>query len=343
MSPTTPEHHAAPPPARRVCWIYPDRGTARQRAKEEHHVWGVYQGIAKECGLEMSLHTPESVAVDVVRGDDVRVLLDGERIDPRDTILVTSLWSLPHQAGDVCNELFVYTVLEQAGFYLPIPPSLSYITTDKTATMLHLRDCPVPQVPTVRIGSGRDAAARAYEAALDRLAFPLIVKPAYWGMGLGVCLVRSLDELRGVVGLAGGSDTALVCQPYHGEGVDDYRVYVIDGQPHTVLRRIPRGASITANLSGGGAMEFVPLPAELADAVAHVAGRLPMPYLAIDFLHDGERFWLSEVEPDGAVGFPDSEEAARIQRTIIADRFHSYARAHRLWTATHTRVPEEAS
>ena len=162
MSPTTPEHHAAPPPARRVCWIYPDRGTARQRAKEEHHVWGVYQGIAKECGLEMSLHTPESVAVDVVRGDDVRVLLDGERIDPRDTILVTSLWSLPHQAGDVCNELFVYTVLEQAGFYLPIPPSLSYITTDKTATMLHLRDCPVPQVPTVRIGSGRDAAARAY-------------------------------------------------------------------------------------------------------------------------------------------------------------------------------------
>ncbi len=319
------------PGARRLCWIYPDRGTARQRDTEERYVWGVYQDVAKECGLEMSLHKPEAVTVDAIGGGTPRVFLDGEPVTPQDTIFVTSLWSLPHQTGDVCNELFLYSILEQAGFYLPIPPRMSYISTDKMATMLYLRDCPVPLVPTVRVGSGRDAAAKLYETALDRLEFPAIVKPAYWGMGMGVCLVHNLFELRGVVGLASGSDTALVCQPYLGEGVDDYRVYVVDGKAHSIMRRIPKGASLVANLSSGGSLEFVPLPDELAPAVDYITRKLPMPYLAIDFLHDGKQFWLSEVEPDGGVGFPDSPESARQMRSIIADRFHTYRRTHREW------------
>jgi RimK-like ATP-grasp domain len=343
MSTTTMEGSTAPFAGRasRLCWIYPDRGTERQRDSEAQHVWDVYKEIAEECGLRMSLHKPEAVAVDVGADGGVRVFLDGELVTPEDTVFVTSLWSLPHQTGDVCNELFLYTILEQAGFYLPIHPSLSYITTDKVATMLFLDRCPVPRVPTVRIGSGRDAAAKAYEAALDRLEFPAIVKPAYWGMGIGVCLVRNVRELRGVVGIAGGSDTALVCQPYLGEGVDDYRVYVIDGKVHTVLRRMPEGPSLTANLSSGGSMQFLPLPEELTEAVAYVAGKLPMPYLCVDFLHDGKQFWLSEVEPDGAVAFPDSEAAALHQRTIITARFEAYIGAHRRWIEDHRNTRKE--
>lgn len=343
MSTTTVEQRtdSAAEGATRLCWIYPDRGTERQRDSEEHHVWGVYQGIAKECGLRMSLHKPEAVTVDVGPDGGVRVFLDGERVTPRDTMFVTSLWSLPHQTGDVCNELFLYTILEQAGFYLPIPPRLSYITTDKVATMLYLKDCPAAHIPTVRIGSGRDAATKSYEVALDRMQFPAIVKPAYWGMGLGVCLVHDLRELLGVVGIAGGSDTALVCQPYLGEGVEDFRVYLIDGKPHTVLRRMPQAASLTANLAAGGRMQYVPLPDELADAVAYVARKLPMPYLAADFLYDGERFWLSEVEPDGAAAFPDSEAAARVQHTIISARFDAYRDAHRRWVEDHHDTLEE--
>ncbi|MFF4605812.1 RimK family alpha-L-glutamate ligase [Streptomyces sp. NPDC001339] len=313
---------------RRLCWIYPDRGTERMRTKEWTHVWGIYEEVARERGWALSLHQPDEVSVDASAEGGPRVFLDGAAVTPQDTVFVTSLWSLAHHAPDVCNQLYLYTILEAAGFHLPIPPRLSFIANDKTATMLHLADSPLPQVPTVRIGSGRDSPARTYEAALSGLSYPLIVKPAYWGMGQGVCLVRSAEELKGVVGLAAGAETALVCQPYLGEGINDFRVYVIDGKPHTVLRRIPQGTSLTANLSAGGGMQHVPLPPELADAVDYVAARMPMPYLAVDFLHDGERFWLSEVEPDGAVAFPGSEQAAREQREIIAARFDAYGAAH---------------
>ncbi|MDG4859417.1 hypothetical protein P8605_14845 [Streptomyces sp. T-3] len=317
--------------AERLCWIYPDRGTLRQRTAEDNAVWTTYTKIAADVGLRMTLHKAEAITVEAVGDGEPRVFLDGERITPQDTILVTSLWSLPHQVQEVCNQLFAYSILEQAGFYLPIHPKYSYITTDKMATMLHLRDCPVPRVPTVRIGTGRDAPSGHWAPALENLEFPLLVKPAYWGMGMGVCLAHNMHELRGLIGLAGGADTALAVQPYLGEGVNDFRVYVIDGRPHTVLRRIPKGASLTANLVNGGSLEYVPVPPELTDALDYIAEQLPMPYFAADFLWDGKQFWLSEVEPDGAVGYAPNEEVAQIQRPVIEDRFRAYVAAHARW------------
>ncbi|MFC7548719.1 RimK family alpha-L-glutamate ligase [Plantactinospora sp. GCM10030261] len=318
-------------PASRLCWIYPDRGTVRQRSAEAAAIWTTYTEIAADCGLAMSLHKSEALAVDAAGSGAPRVFLDGERITPQDTILVTSLWSLPHQVGEVCNQLFAYSIVEQAGFYLPIHPRMSYITTDKMATMLYLSDCPVQRVPTVRIGSGRDAISRHYEPALENLRYPLMVKPAYWGMGIGVCLAHNEHELRGLIGLAGGADTALVLQPYLGEGVNDFRVYVIDGKAHTVLRRIPQGASLTANLVNGGRLEYPPLPKELESSIDYLAERLRMPYFAADFLWDGDQFWLSEVEPDGAVGYALTEEIAKIQRPVIEARFRAYLAAHAEW------------
>jgi hypothetical protein len=57
---------------------------------------------------------------------------------------------------DIFHQYAVYAVLEQAGFYLPAPPNLSAIVNDKLATILFLKDCPIPAIPTVRIGTGRD-------------------------------------------------------------------------------------------------------------------------------------------------------------------------------------------
>jgi len=327
--------------ATRLCWIYPDRGTERMRTKEWTYVWGVYEEVARERGWTLSLHQPDEVTVDATGQGAARVFLDGAAVTPHDTVFVTSLWTLPHHAPDVCNQLYLYAILEAAGFYLPIPPRLSCIAGDKAATVLHLADSPTPHVPTVRIGTGRDFAPRLYETATAGLSHPLLVKPAYWGMGQGVCLAHSAEELEGLVGLAAGAGTALVCQPWLGEGVDDVRVYVIDGRPHTVLRRMPQGAALTANVSAGGAVRAVALPPELADTVAYVASRMPMPYLTVDFLHDGERYWLSEVEPDGAVG-----SQAKEQRAIVAARFDAYGAAHREFlrghgTAAGARPPRE--
>ena len=56
----------------------------------------------------------------------------------------------------------------------------------------------------------------------ESMKYPMIVKPAYWAMGLGVSVVHNVHDLRGVIGLAGGSDTSLVVQPYF-EGVRERR------------------------------------------------------------------------------------------------------------------------
>ena len=51
-------------PARRLSWIYPDRGTAWQRRAEDEAVWEPYRKVAADLGLEMTLNKPEEIAVD---------------------------------------------------------------------------------------------------------------------------------------------------------------------------------------------------------------------------------------------------------------------------------------
>lgn len=320
---------------RRISWIYPDRGTAWQRQFEEDAVWGGYRKQAAELGLELSLNKPEEVAIDATDATDPKVYLKGERVTPEDTLFVTSLWSLPHQTQDVTGQLFLYTNLERLGFYLPIPPRMSYIGVDKTATLLHLADSPVPLLPTVRVGSGREGMTGHYDPALEQLEYPMIVKPAYWGMGLGVAVVHNVHDLRGMIGLAGGSDTALVAQPYY-EGAREMRVYIVEGRAHTVLRGRKEGYCLMVTKTVGGQHErgYEELPEELAEAVEYAVSRFPgVPYFCLDFIERDDRTWISEVEFDGAVGFSMDEEQNRVANMLVRDRFTAYAEAHERWVA----------
>lgn len=314
----------------KISWIYPERGTARQRLAEDNAIWETYRRITGELGLNMTLNKPDDITISVVDKKTIIYLKD-EVVTPENTIFVTSIWSLPHQQQDVCNQVYLYEILEMAGFYLPIPPKLTYISTDKLATMHYLKDCPTPCIPTVRIASGRDATAKNYSDALDKLSFPILLKPAYWAMGVGVCLARDIHDLQGIIGLATGADTVMVAQPYLGQGVNDFRVYTVGGIVRAVLRRTPAGAALTANLVNGGSGEYVTLPPELEDAVAFVLKKFPLPYLAIDFLWDGMKFWLSEVELDGALGYAVSKEVADIQYPVLLARFDAYKQGHAQW------------
>lgn len=317
---------------RRLVWIYPDRGTVAQRDGEHAAVWNPYIRIAAELGLEMSLHSPEDVAVDATDAGKPVVYLNGEPVTPADTIFVTSLYALPYQSQDVGNQVFLFTILQRLGFYLPIPPHLSYIGEDKVATMLHLAACPVPLLPTVRIGSGRDAMAGHYQRALDSLRYPMIVKPACWGMGLGVTRVDNVHDLRGVIGMAGGSGTPVVVQPYL-EGARDGRVYVVDGVAHTVLQGVKDGYCLAVTKAIGGRHErgYTGLPPELASAVAYAATRLDTPYFTLDFLRHGDRYWISEIELDGAVAFTGDPEGDRIAGELVRSRFRAYLNGHAAW------------
>ncbi|MFJ1751782.1 RimK family alpha-L-glutamate ligase [Kitasatospora sp. NPDC088134] len=315
-------------PLRRMCWIFPDRESTRSGAMWRHYFWDLYAETAAELGLEWTRHAPEAVTVDAVDPARPRVYVDDEPVTPEDTLFITALYSLPYQSMDVFNQLALTTVLEQAGFYLPFPAQVSLLGNDKLATVLFLADSPVRPIPSVRIGSGRDVSKHQYEVALGELGFPAIVKPSGWCGGGGINLARSLEDVRGLASLAQGGDTTLIAQPYLGDGTVDYRVYVIDGKPYAVLRRTPEAGSPVANASRGGSMDFCEIPAELADATAYFAEKLPIPFFCVDFLHDGERFWFSELEPDGVIA-PDFDDPDRsVQRDVTRARFTAYREAH---------------
>ncbi|MFC7547910.1 RimK family alpha-L-glutamate ligase [Plantactinospora sp. GCM10030261] len=326
-------------PLRRICWVFPDRESTRQAALWRGVFWTAYERVAAELGMAFTSHAPDAVAVDALDPGDPRVFVDGERVTPADTVFITALYSLPYQGMDVFNQYAVYAVLENSGFYLPAPPRLSGVVNDKLATYRYLADAPIPPIPTIRIGCGRDVHHRLYEPVLERLTFPAIVKPAGWASGWGICVARDVEDLRGLVSLAQGGETTLVCQPYLGAGTSDYRVYVVDGEPRAVLRRSPRGDSPVSSGSRGGTMGYVPMPAELADAVGYFADRLRIPYFCADFLHDGTRFWFSEIETDGAIA-PDGGGETAIQYSIIRARFEAYRGAHATWLSDRPVVSE---
>lgn len=315
---------------RRMCWVFPDRESTKAQAMWHPFFWDIYEEVAEQLGMTWCRHAPSAITVDGTDTGKPRVFVDDEPATPEDTLFVTALYSLPYQAMDIFNQYAVYAVLEQLGFYLPFPPWLSPIANDKLATLLYFADSPVPVIPTVRVGTGPDTPKYGYEVALSNVTYPAIVKPAGWCGGGGVNLAGSAEDIRGLATLATGGDTTLVIQPYLGHGTVDYRVYVIDGKPHShVLRRTPHPQSPVSNASRGGIMDFPRTPPELVEAAEYFAAKLPdVPFFCADFLHDGERFWFSELEPDGVIA-PEFDDPDRvIQRDQIRARFLAYRKGH---------------
>lgn len=320
---------------RRLCWVFPDRESVLTTSFWSDFFWDVYADVADQLGLTWSRHAPDAITVDLLDAGKPRVYVDDELVTPEDTLFITALYSLPYQSADIFNQYAVYTVLEQLGFYLPFPPWLSPIANDKAAALLFFADSPVPPIPTVRIGVSRDVNKYGYEVAMAGLTYPAVLKPAGWCGGSGVNLARNAEEVRGLITLAQGGDTTMVAQPYLGEATVDYRVYVVDGEPYAAIRRTPEPGSLVANASRGASMDFVPVPAELAEATAYFADKLPIPFFCVDYLHDGERFWFSELEPDGVILPVVSDPGRAVQRDITRARWVAYRNAHARWLEDH--------
>jgi len=314
----------------RMCWVFPDRESTRTAAKWSGAFWRTYEEVAKELGLSWDRTAPEAVTVDALDPRHPRVYVDGQRVTPQDTLFVTSPYTLPYQAADIFNQFTLYSVLEHAGFYLPHPPWLAALGNDKLATLLFFKDSPIPPIPTVRISAGRDLLYDEFLSTVEGLPYPAVAKPAGWCASRGINLARDEHDVRGLLSLAQGGDTTMVFQPYLGKGTVDYRIHMVDGRPHTTLVRVPGDGTIYPQYSTGTRLFYTELPAELADAAGYFARKLPIPYFCVDFLHDGERFWLSEVEPDGAIMCPDptDPEVVRMNRQIVKDRFLAYRQAH---------------
>src|SRR5262249_3993068 len=204
--------------------------------------------------------------VDALDPRNPKVYVDGERVTPQETLFVTSPYTLPYQSADAFNQFTLYSVLEHAGFYLPHPSWLAPIGNDKLATLLFLKDSPIPPVPTVRISSGRDLLYDEFLSTIEDLPYPAIAKPAGWCASRGINLARDSHDVRGLLSPAEGGDPTLVFQPYLGNRTVDYRIHMVDGRPHPTLVRAPGDGALYPQFTTGARLHYPELPAELAAA-----------------------------------------------------------------------------
>ncbi len=313
---------------KRIYWIFPDRSSSRQRDWEWKYFWEKYREIAWAAGLKMDVVSAEALEIIYKADGTTLTLVNGQEVRPEDTIFVTELPTFPHQHQETLRSVTLFWNLKGLGFYLPIPPDLSIIMNDKMSTYLFFQRSALPVLPSIRIQTGRDLDDHDLLTLLTDFSFPLVVKPASWGGGLGINIARSLSDLRGLLGLASGSEGAMIVQPaLIPETLTDFRVYFIDSLPHTVLARRPQSGEVIANLSRGGRTAIEPLPEGLHELAVTAGELINLPYCCIDFLSDGERFWLSEVELDGGTPYVHREAS----RELLKARFQAYARAHDAW------------
>ena len=122
----------------------------------------------------------------------------------------------------------------------------------------------------------------------------------------------------------------MVAQPYLGDGTIDYRVYVVDGEPvrHDAadapsrVRRSPTRAAAATWPSRR------PRPSWSRPRRTSPTKLPDVPFFCVDFLHDGERYWFSELEPDGVIAPEWSDPDRTLQRDVTRARWTAYRNAH---------------
>lgn len=307
----------------RLLFVFPDRGSAQDREWEDTTIWPAYRASAQQVGLDLEVVVPEHVQF-----GPSEARWRGELLLPQRDLVVYSTRANPTHCVDLWNGISTVRSLETLGFWSAIPIDHAVLFNDKFATAEALRDSPVPTIPSVRITTGRDLGRTDVHALVPDDWFPVFVKPASWGRGLGCLSCPDRTSLDGALGLASGSDAPVVIQPTIRGVVADTRVVVVEGEIVSAYDRLPPAGGGVANVSRGASTRLrTEIEPEVAQLASLVQERFGLAYLCIDLLRtEGGGLWLAECEPDGAVTglFPHGDEANR----VLGARFAAYARAH---------------
>lgn len=307
-------------PRKRILYLFPDRSSEMDYAWEHDVFWPDYEKAAEEAGLGFGVANPEHI---IISGKEA--YWKDERLSWDRDVIVYDIRPDPAYELDLWQGISVVRSLAALGFWPAIPLSAAILFNDKFATAEALADSPIPTIPAVRINAGRDIHKLNYQALVPDEWFPLFVKPASWGRGLGCVRCPDRATLDALLGLASGSGPAMLIQPSVGEVTADIRVVVVEGEIVAMYDRIPGADSHVANISRGGSFaERQTLDAPILELVEMINSRFDLPYLCVDLLAAADgRLWFSEIELDGAVAglFGDPEAMKR----VVGRRFRAYA------------------
>lgn len=156
-------------------------------------------------------------------------------------------------------------------------------------------------------------AAAALPAVEEQLGFPIVVKPASQGSGLGLSFARDAGEVPRSLLTAFSHDQRVLLER-HVAG-RDLAVSVLDGVPLPVVEVIPEGDTYDfAARYDIGRTEYR-CPADLPDAVAARAAELAVAtcgalglvgFARVDLMLDSESEALSVLEADAVPGLTDT-------------------------------------
>lgn len=273
--------------------------------------FAAFERAAWNAGLGFDVVTADELVLGVTESGRGQVLLRGEELDPGLSLFHTKVMTWPAYMPDVWRHLTLFALLEAMGFSTTVPARLSVIGNDKLLSLAALNPAGQAVIPTVRFATRQFGATKGlFDPA--SLRYPVIVKPSNWGGGFGIVQARTANELDSVLQLAGAAELMVVVQPFLSGKVTDYRVYCVDGEPVAALSRTAVPGALVGNQAQGGETKRIDVPQELMAPARAIAGVLGLPYAGVDFLHDGDAYFLSEVEIDGgtpAQGFTDIVEA----------------------------------
>lgn len=308
-------------------WIRAER-QSKSPNTEDTEVTARYDAATRAVGVRLASVTADDVVVGArEQGPSVRVC--GELIRPDMAFFHTKLITWPSDRFDHWRHLTTYAAVSAAGFFTTVPVSISLVNNDKLLSALRPFGSLVPRVPTVRVctrGHRPDtlgwctAAMRASD-----IGFPVIVKPASWGAGHSVFVAQDVGELDTVLTWAASAELTVVVQPWLGREVVDYRVWCIDGEPSRALTRRPVADAVAGNVGQGGIAKWTDLPDALVAPSRAVARDIGLPYLCIDFLHAGGRWWFSEIEVDGGT-VPGDHHLTEVRFGSYRSRFDRFVR-----------------
>ncbi len=193
----------------------------------------------------------------------------------------------------------IQAILEMSGIkFTGSPAKACVLTMDKYITKLIAKECDIPIAEDIYLQRG-DAFE---EDRLNKIGFPLIVKPNNAGSSVGISLVKSKDTLDDAITDAFQyDDNVLIEQFIPGR---ELTVTIIGGEAKPVVEIKPKqGWYDYKNKYTSGKTEYI-APAELeAEEITKVQSYAVKlfkrceckGYARIDFRYDGDKFYLLEV------------------------------------------------
>jgi hypothetical protein len=313
-------------------WLFPDRGSRRENARDDALLWDGYRELAGQLGFGIQVVSPELIDISCDDAGRQEIYVEGRLVTPHDAVFITEFQTFPSMIGDIWNFQAIAESLRLAGFYLPVPPGWSIIGNDKLLTVAalgaHLKHGSV--LPSVRLTLGRDLDERDWSRLLSDIPFPVVVKPANWSGQQGIVVVEQLAALEKVLQLASAADLTVIIQRCLDPGaLTCYRLYCLGGEVLATRLYRPAPGQIFIGHSGGGESEWVTCPDPIAEDARAICARVPASFVCLDFLAEGDRYYLSEIELDASfnVRLLRSPEA----HSVLRRRFTDYLARHQAW------------